>query len=141
MFMNSYVCLFFLVPLLYIMPLRNIETYQMDDKIAEIFFIVMIVLGCGLIVGILFLEMILNVFRTLKNHATRHTRNAQNAEVDEFTKLERFELADIFTYDLEDFALWGNSIGYILTFTILIFMYFNAPDWVTESQSGVLIGL
>lgn len=132
MFMNSYVCLFFLVPLLYILPLRNLDTYKLDDKIAEIIFIVLIVLGCGLIVGILFLEMILNVFRTLKNHANRHTRNA-NAEVDEFTRLERFELADIFTYDLEDFALWGNSIGYILTFTILIFMYFNAPSWVTQS--------
>ena len=134
-------CLFFLAPFLYILPLRGIDAYREDDTIAEVFYIVLIVLGVGLIVSLVFLEMLVNVFRTWKNHATRHLRSNQAQEQDEFTKLERFELADIFKYDLEDFGLWGNAIGYILTFSILIFMYFNAPAWITEAQSGALIGL
>lgn len=41
-----------------------------------------------------------------------------------------FDLTDIFKYDLEDFGIWGNSFGYILTLTILAFMYYNKPVWV-----------
>lgn len=51
-------------------------------------------------------------------------------EEDEFTRSERFELSEIFKYDLEDFGLWGNSFGYIFTMTILIFMYYNKPVWI-----------
>jgi hypothetical protein len=51
-------------------------------------------------------------------------------EKDEFSKSDRFELSEIFKYDLEDFGLWGNAFGYILTMTILIFMYFNRPTWI-----------
>jgi hypothetical protein len=41
-----------------------------------------------------------------------------------------FDLTDIFKYDLEDFGIWGNSFGYIVTLTILAFMYYNKPVWV-----------
>jgi len=50
-------------------------------------------------------------------------------------------VAEIFKYDLENFGLWGNGLGYIITFTILIFMVYNKPVWITPNQSGSILGL
>ena len=100
-------------------------------------------MGVAILFGFLMLDLFLNVFRTWRRHRMRHRRQAiqDDDEEDEFTKSERFELSNIFKYDLEDFGLWGNSFGYILTFTILIFMYYNKPTWIKPTQSGALVGL
>jgi hypothetical protein len=50
-------------------------------------------------------------------------------------------LTDIFKYDLEDFGIWGNSCGYILTMTVLAFVFYRRPYWVTPSQGGTLLGM
>jgi len=43
----------------------------------------------------------------------------------------RFDLTDIFKYDLEDFGIWGNSFGYIVTLTVLAFTFYMRPFWIT----------
>jgi hypothetical protein len=50
-------------------------------------------------------------------------------------------LTDIFKYDLEDFGIWGNSFGYIVTLTVLAFTFYRRPAWITVQQSGALIGM
>jgi len=75
------------------------------------------------LIFLIFFDLILIIYNNIKN-------NNKEMEEDEFTRSERFELSEIFKYDLEDFGLWGNSFGYIFTMTILIFMYYNKPVWI-----------
>lgn len=127
MLMNSYLCLFFIIPLVYIIPIRGVDGYDdkndEQDKVAYGFQLGLIITGIALLIFLIFFDLILIIYNNIKN-------NNKEMEEDEFTRSERFELSEIFKYDLEDFGLWGNSFGYIFTMTILIFMYYNKPVWI-----------
>jgi len=52
-----------------------------------------------------------------------------------------FEFLNLLRYNLQIIGLWFNSVGFIIAFTILAFMYYRSPEWITKLQEGALIGL
>ena len=65
----------------------------------------------------------------------------EQLEKEEFEDSQKYDISNIFRYDLLDFGLWGNAFGYIFTLTVLIFMNFNKPTYVTLQQTGAVIGM
>ncbi len=64
MLMNGYICLFFLVPLVYVLPLRNVQQYKESDAIAEYFELVLIIIGVLIILALIFFDLIVILVRT-----------------------------------------------------------------------------
>lgn len=53
MILNSYICLFFLVPFLYVMPLRNNDIWnKVDDDIGETVFYGLFIAGIGIVFSV-----------------------------------------------------------------------------------------
>lgn len=143
MIINSYTCLFFIIPIFYLLPLRNESSYDDSDPVAYYFQYILIFTGVSLLILLIMADLVITYIKTWYNHLNRHKYQGKQAEEieDEFTRSERFELSNVFKYDLANFGLWGNSFGYILTMTILMFMYYSQPEWIKPHQAGSLTGL
>jgi len=72
MFLNSYLCLFFIIPIIYIVPLRNVSTYYDDDQIAYYFELILIILGISLVISFFLLDLIITVIKNWIAHSRRH---------------------------------------------------------------------
>jgi hypothetical protein len=55
-------------------------------------------------------------------------------ESSEFVKVESsFEFLNLLRFDLQSLGLWFNAVGFILAFTVLAYMYYRSPEWVSDS--------
>ncbi|EAR95963.2 transmembrane protein, putative (macronuclear) [Tetrahymena thermophila SB210] len=148
MLLNGYICLFFIIPLLYILPQRSVDYYGAYDNIAQGIELALIIIGIILLLTLVFIDIFLEIRkrfrrRALKNKLKKEGRRQEIEEIEkeEFEEGQKFEISNIFKYDLYDFGLWGNAFGYIFTLTVLAFMYFNQPKWISLQQSGAIIGM
>jgi hypothetical protein len=135
---HSYLCFFFFIPLVFILPLRSVNYFESYDYVAEALEITLIVIGIVLLVSIVFLLLFLNIRsryrkRKLKEKLKKEGRKEEIEELEkeEFENSLKFDLSNIFRYDLINFGLWGNGFGYIITLTVLLFMTFNKPTYIT----------
>lgn len=59
MFLNSYICLFFIIPFLYILPLRNNDIWSnTDEDIGRITYLAMFITGIALVFIVFAIDMI-----------------------------------------------------------------------------------
>ena len=127
-FVTTFFCLFFVVPLGFLSPLINAQGFLNSDG-AKAAMIILLCIGSS-VLFIYFLYLFLRRFG--KSYLMTK---------DELAKQPKFEFMNYFRLDCENFGLFGNGVGFIITLTILIFGIFNKPDYIRPAQEGSLSGL
>ncbi len=127
-FVTTFFCLFFVVPLGFLSPLINAHSF-FNSEAARAAMILLLVIG-SFILAIYLLYLFMRRF----GQSYLLTKK-------EFARQPKFELLNYFRLDCQNFGLFGNGVGFIITITILIFGIFNKPDYIKPSQEGSLSGL
>jgi hypothetical protein len=64
MLINSYLCIFFIVPLVFILPLRSVDAFEKEDYTANNFFWALIIIGIALLVLLIFIDLSIMLYRS-----------------------------------------------------------------------------
>lgn len=100
--LNSFFCLFILIPLLFILPLQDAKSFEVSDSMASSIKIILLIIG-GTLVGIyLFFDLAYKLVTLLFGYWVQHKSLKELNKNNEFLKSERFELGQIFRYNLRN---------------------------------------
>lgn len=127
-FVTTFFCLFFVVPLAFLSPLINTDGFlNMDSARAGM----AILLTVGSFILLLYL-----VYLCLRKFGQSYILTKE-----ELAKQPKFQFFNYLRQNCENFGLFGNGVGFIITITILIYGIFNKPSYIKPSQDGSLAGL
>jgi len=127
-FIMTFFCLFFVIPIGFLIPLIGAEGF-LDNQGAQAAMIILLVIGSA----ILLLYIVYLILRSF-GQSYLLTKEA-------IAKEPKFNLMNYFRLNCENFGLFGNGVGFIITITILIFGIFNKPSYIKPAQDGSLTGL
>lgn len=60
---------------------------------------------------------------------------------EEIASKPRFDIMNIFKYDIENFGAFGNGFGFLVTAFIVIWGLNNKPELITKTKEGVIDAL
>lgn len=120
---TSYICIFFVIPFGFLLPLYDIKAFGKNQKVALSFFILLVTVA-GISLLILVLYKLLKIF------------GSKYFEIDK--SKPSLSLYSFFRSNIENFGLFGNGIGFCCTLIIQVYAIHNRPEKANQKMIGAI---